>query len=103
MATFSNNQRPGWHANIRGIVPRQVSDYVEYIHNTLTSFRTQQQAQNGDFLTNAPSVGVGNGVSANVTSPALGTGAGPANPHAVVGWQKVILSDGKTYYTPLFQ
>lgn len=42
----SNVQKPGWNPNYRGLVPRPVSDGLEYDRNTLTSFRSQQQAVN---------------------------------------------------------
>ena len=94
-------QRPGWTPSIRGLVPRAVSDAFEYVRNTLTSFRTQQQAQNANFLVQS-GTHVGNGSAGNVQAPALGTGAGPADSQTIVGFTKVTVN-GETYYTPLFK
>lgn len=91
-------QKPGWQPNLRGVAPQAISNAFEYVRNTLTSFRTQQQAIN-----TAPSVGIGNGSSANVTAPAQGTGQGPADAHTIVGWRQTTDSNGNTYYLPMFQ
>ncbi len=47
-------------------------------------------------------IGVGNGVETAVTSPALGTGAGPANPQVVVQFVPYLVA-GVKYWMPLFQ
>lgn len=101
MANPSTTGAFPWFGSIRGIVPRKVSDYVDYIHSTLQSFKTQQQALNVQLTSG--SVGVGNGSAGNVQAPATGSGKGPAAPQSIVGWKQVTDSDGNTYYVPLFQ
>lgn len=46
--------------------------------------------------------GIGNGASGNLSTPALGTGTGPANPGTVVLWLEIDIA-GTKYWWPLCQ
>jgi hypothetical protein len=47
-------------------------------------------------------IGVGTGTQTAVTSPAIGTGGGPANPQAAVQFVPYMVA-GVKYWIPLFQ
>jgi hypothetical protein len=47
-------------------------------------------------------IGIGSGAAGAVTAPAIGTGAGPANPGVIVAWVQVSVN-GESYWIPLAQ
>ncbi len=84
-----------------GLAHKRVADAISYIGNAFFSQKAQVNAATQNFNPQA-GTHVGNGAAGNVQAPAIGTGTGPSNPHNIVGFKKVV-SEGVTYYTPLFK
>ena len=79
---------------IRGPIMEQDGQTVSSI--PARWFNTVQQYLNSLL----GSTGIGNGANANLQAPAIGTGAGPANPSLVVAWRQITIG-GVTYWMPL--
>ena len=60
-------------------------------------FFSEVQAKQNSLL---GTTGIGNGANASVQAPAIGTGAGPANPALIVAWRQITIGT-ETYWVPL--